>query len=232
MADADSSLTPEKKLLKLIEDPPGGAQGEAGGPRGKRGFDWRGWVSPQALQGRLAAAQERWKQVAKRRGDELDLRKITQVVKISVIVFAVYAVGALAFEVNATGREYQSFLTIPQKEMAEMLASETRLFDKKLFEEIEKRNVFIPVAKRVEDDKKRTDGGVSMKLVELTQNLKLVGISVNPVDSARTFCMVEDLKKNVTTFLKVGDTIMGMKVAEIQPDVVVLTYRGEEIELR
>ena len=62
--------------------------------------------------------------------------------------------------------------------------------------------------------------------------MKLTGISVNPTDPSQTFCMIEDVEKNITTFLKVGDSILGLKVANIREDSIILQYQGETIEVR
>jgi len=93
-----------------------------------------------------------------------------------------------------------------------------------------KRNIFVPIDKRVV--KKAETSEISLKLLEITQQLKLVGISVHPTDPKRTFCMIEDLKKNMTTFLRVGDTISGIKVEKINSDNVVLAFQQERMELR
>jgi type II secretory pathway component PulC len=71
--------------------------------------------------------------------------------------------------------------------------------------------------------------GPSSRIIEATQNLKLVGISwSNDPD-----VMIEDTQNHRTLFLKKGRLINNeIKVEAIFKDKVVLSYQGEEIELR
>jgi type II secretory pathway component PulC len=64
--------------------------------------------------------------------------------------------------------------------------------------------------------------------MEMTQNLKLVGISWSNDPDA----MIEDTKTTRTFFVKRGQMISEVKVKDIARDKVVLTYDGEDIDLR
>jgi hypothetical protein len=63
---------------------------------------------------------------------------------------------------------------------------------------------------------------------EMTQHLKLVGISWSNDPDA----MVEDSKALRTFFVKRGHKIGGVKVEAIFKDKLILSYEGEEVELR
>ena len=68
----------------------------------------------------------------------------------------------------------------------------------------------------------------SSKVMEATQNLKLVGISWSSSPDA----IIEDTKTTKTFFVKTGQMMGDVKVQAIFKDKVVLSYSGEEMELR
>ena len=67
---------------------------------------------------------------------------------------------------------------------------------------------------------------------QMIKKLKLTGISYNPTDPKSAFCMIEDVEKNITTFLHVGDPVGLMKVGKINEDFVVLEQGNETVEIR
>ena len=226
MADPGSSLTPEKRLLKLIEEPQSEAT-QKGGP----GFQLKSLLSVAALKGRLAYAKEYGLSFVKQKKESISLKQIGATAKIGTVGLGLYLGVNLMWEVNALHQDYKTGFDISQKEMVDLPVSEGRVFDPAFFHEVERRNIFLPNSKRVEAQNAETNS-MSLKLVEFTKDLKLTGISVNPENPERTFCMIEDIKKNTTTFLKVGDTISGLEVKSIKSDGVVLRHEKEEIEIR
>lgn len=68
----------------------------------------------------------------------------------------------------------------------------------------------------------------SYRVIEATKHLKLVGISWSRDPDA----MIEDTKALRTFFVKRGGMVGDFKVQAIFKDKVVLSYAGEEIELR
>lgn len=228
MAQPDSSLTPEKKLLKLIEDPQSVVAGQ------KSGSD-RGGVaavlSPSALKGRIAFFQDRAVQFFKDPKEPVNLRQVNQAAKWITIALAVYLLVMIALEIMTVYRDYEGEFKIVPKQMAEMPEVEERKLDQMLFEEVQKRNVFISQEKRLPAADQNSQS-TSIRLVDQIKDLRLTGISVDPENSERTYCMVEDVKKNVTSFLKVGDSIAGLKVDQISQDGVILKYQKESIELK
>lgn len=244
MANPDSSLTPEQRLLKIIESPEEAAkqaQRETAGRGGvkaaskkKEGapVNWSSLLSPSAIKGRLVFAKDLLFGGGKVGTETLNVKQLNNVVKIFAVGFAGYVVVASSFETLGVYKDYSSKFKVSQKEMAEVPISEGYQVDPALFDEVDKRNIFIPQEKRVQAEANPDAQEASLRLVEITKDLKLAGISMNEQDPTRTFCMVEDLKKNVTNFLKVGDTISGLKVDQINEDGVVLKHQKEQIELR
>jgi len=232
MADSDSALTPEQKLLRVIEDPP---TEKASGPRG--GPSMLSLFSISALKGRFAYFKDKFKKggsdsESEGGGAASGLKKLNLGLKFAGSLLALAFVANLAHEAYSLDSAYNSYAEIPQQRMADIAIESERVFSADFFEELDEKNVFIPVASRVEEAPKTGGAMLNLQMLELTQNLRLVGISVSPEGAEKTFCMLEDLKKDMTSFVRVGDTVMGMKVAEIREDSILLEYGGEQIELR
>ena len=68
----------------------------------------------------------------------------------------------------------------------------------------------------------------SDRILDVTENLKLVGISWSNDPDA----IIEDTKDTKTFFVKTGQKIGEVKVQAIFKDKVVLSYQGEETELK
>jgi len=234
MAESSASLTPEKKLLRLIEDPQAGEAG-GGGKGSKSGgkvpFDFARFFSPSAMQGRIAYLKDNWKAIASGSGPaSFSLKQVNMVLKVVILCMGVFFLGNIFLELKSAKGDFNSYAHIPQKEMAEISLTQPKIFDESFFDEVARRNIFIPSEKR--EEVKKPKSGVYLKLLEISQQLRLVGISLRPERPKETFCMIEDLKKNMTSFLKVGDSISGLTVEKIYEDNVVLAYADEKIELR
>lgn len=229
MGDPDPSLTPEKKLLNIIEGKE--AKEAAGEKPAAKGFSVQQLLSPGALKGRLAFGTEQFRKLLKGSGEGFSLRQVVLVLKAGVAVLAVVLIGMLIFDAAMVNQDFQSQFDTSQKERTALPLSQTHLVSPALFQDSLERNMFIPYEKRMEE-KKGEAGGTSLQLVEITKDLKLTGISINPDRPEKTYCMIEDLKKDVTSFLKVGDSIAGLTVDEIKPEGVVLKRQGDKVDLR
>jgi hypothetical protein len=95
-------------------------------------------------------------------------------------------------------------------------------------EKVRQRDIFkIGAAGRPAADERASREALS-KIVELSQKLKLVGISWSDDPDA----MIEDTKALRTFFIKRGQMIGDLKVQAIFKDKVILSYGTEEVELR
>jgi type II secretory pathway component PulC len=96
-------------------------------------------------------------------------------------------------------------------------------------EKVRERDIFKIGGKRtaasIESKEVKTP---TSRIIEATENLKLVGISWSSDPDA----MIEDAKAVRTFFVKVGQMIGEVKVQAIFKDRVILRYSGEEIDLR
>jgi hypothetical protein len=94
-------------------------------------------------------------------------------------------------------------------------------------EKVSQRNIFKRGA-RIEEEKKAVDLSPSAKALELTQGLRLVGISWSDDPDA----MIENTKSSQTFFIKKGSPIGDLKVEDILKDRIVLRYNKELVELK
>jgi type II secretory pathway component PulC len=91
-------------------------------------------------------------------------------------------------------------------------------------EMVQRRNVFSPIELDVPEEEEKKE---KENLTELSQGLKLVGISLGENPSA----MIEDKDEGKTHFLTQGDKIREFKVESILIDKVILSYEGKKIDL-
>ena len=234
MADPNSSLTPEQKLLQMIEQPAGTPS--APGDTSEKSKDGpkpslASLLSPSALKGRIAYAKDKVISFVKDRKEPINFRQVNQVAKMVALVIGLYLMGAIVYEVTVVYQNLDKEFATSTKEMADLPQAQIRKIDPNLFEDVQNRNIFMPQEKRGTGETVENQSE-SLKLVDITKDLKLTGISIHPTEPTRTFCMVEDLKKNVTSFLRVGDSISGLRVDQISSNGIVLKHQKDSIELR
>lgn len=229
MADPNEPVTPEAKLLKLIEEPGTGAQQSPDQPSKK--LPLKALLSPSVWKAHGATAKEQLAAFLKKQKGRFQLRDINRGARILVLVLACFLLVGVLVEMNALNNDPIFKWDERQRKRADLSSLRERDFEEGFLEEAESRNIFVPYGKRVEEAKNEKTAA-SLLLLDMTKKLKLTGISVNPLDPNRTFCMIEDIEKNLTSFLKVGDSMAGLKVVKINPDNVVLKYQDEEIEIR
>jgi len=243
MADPDASLTPEQRLLKIIEgggDPhqEQASSGFEGGeapfsePRKKREpINWKELFSPTAIRGRLEYLKDSIQNQAKEQSGTLTVKTINRFLVGGCILLALVIVGNAAFEMRVVSRDFLSRFDLSQKKMADLLMGGTHDVSQLFTGGEPPRNVFAPYVEKA-GGTESVSSDVALKLLEMVKTLKLTGISYFEGDASRTFCMIEDIQKNITTFLKQGESFTGLTVKEIKPDSVMLSLGTEEIEIR
>ncbi len=239
MADADSSLTPEQRLLKIIEQTDGGeaAPGPAGAFGGKKAakpphepINWKEVLSPAAIRAKFEYLRGEAQENLKKRSSQVRLKDINRLLGVLSVVIGLTLLGNAALEVHQVSGNFLAQFDLTQKKMADLLTGKGHDISQ-LFREEAPRNVFAPYVEHAGGPESKASE-VALKLMELSKTLKLTGISYFEGDKDRTFCMIEDVQKNITTFLKQGDSFSGITVKEIKPDSVVLSLGTEEIEIR
>jgi len=241
MADPDASLTPEQRLLKIIEE--GGdpqmdqassvSDGDtpAAEPRRRREpINWKELFSPNAIRGRFEYLRDSIQNQAKEQSGVVTVKTINRILTGGCVVLALIILGNAAFEMRVVSRDFLSRFDLSQKKMADLLMGGTHDVSQ-LFTGTPPRNVFAPSVEQAEN-KETGSSDAALKLIEMVKTLKLAGISYFEGDASRTFCMIEDIQKNITTFLKQGESFTGLTVKEIKPDSVILSLGTEELEIR
>ena len=234
MADPDSSLSPEKKLLDIIEGSgPAGAAGVPGGepmPPQTAPFDPQELLKPafwlSASQGLIEHFKTSWK--GQQSG--FTLKRIIAACRLATVVLGVILGLNLVYELYETNLPLKQKSGVQARTVAEASEAMTPIYSSNIAMDQARRNVFAPIARTAEKADGKSEA--ALKVIEMTKQMKLTGISIHPEDPARTFCMIEDLQKNITAFLKVGDTISGMIVSRITPESVTLKYEEEEVDIR
>lgn len=231
MADSSSSLSPEKRLLQLIE---GGSQGgtSAGGSGG--GPEGGGSEKPPKMPSKTP---QEWAAFAKEKAQnffadfksKINLKTANKTAQIGLVCLALIALANTAYEIHMANSDPLKGLEVSLRKMVPIDLDETN-FDAGTLQNSDARNVFLPFAKREEIKSVAAPVGAG-RLVEMTKNFRLTGISYDPENAKAAYCMIEDLQKSITTFLRVGDKISGIKVAKILEDSVELEYEGEKIEI-
>lgn len=91
-----------------------------------------------------------------------------------------------------------------------------------LQEMVERRNLF--------DVRVGPDGNLQPKssIHELTKDLRLKGLAVFEQPEA----ILEDARTGTAIFVKEGDGVGELQVKKIRPESLILSYRGEDLELR
>lgn len=242
MASPDDSLTPEQRLLQIIE---GGGDDSQQGPaspteggisslsetKKKRDpINWKEVLSPSAIRARLEYLRDSIQSKAKEQSGLIQVKTINQFLVSGCIIFALVILGNAFFQMNVVSRDFLSRFDLSQKKMADLLVGGTHDISQ-LFTGEPPRNVFAPYVEQAAANQ-AVSSDMALKLIEMMKTLKLAGISYFEGDASRTFCMIEDIQKNITTFLKQGESFNGLTVKEIKPDSVILTLGSEELEIR
>lgn len=231
MADSSSSLTPEKRLLNLIEN--GGKSGAASTGQDSLGtaMPGRPAFSGPSFEERMKNAPDQIRNYFVNFRDRFGLKTINKTARILLGVLSLLTLGNALYEMKMAGRDPLLGLDIADRKISRIDVDEPA-FDASKIQSSESRNVFLPFAKREELAVSKTQNSGSGKLLDMTKTLKLAGISFNPEDPKATYCMIEDLQKSITVFLREGDYVSGMMVGKILEESVTLQYENDKIEIR
>lgn len=223
--------TPEKQLLKLIEEsktPAAGVNIQAIRHRNLSLFSLSAWL------GRISFFKDRFKKWFGKNGKyrQLDIiRVINNALAFSIFVLAIYFISNLSMSMINLKKMTNLKLISPESVKSASLIQDASSLARPLsyyLEKVRARNIFKMGPRKVTDAAEVADRGPSSRIIEATQHLKLVGISWSNDPDA----MIEDTKALRTFFVKRSQMIGDIKVQAIFKDKVILGYEGEEIELR
>ncbi len=228
----ERSVTPEKQLLKLIEEQKGKNPAAVHAHALKR----RGmsFVSPGAWLGRFSFSKD-WfrRKIESFRGQSLDIRSVNRILLLCACVSTLYFLASTT--TTLVRLNHPPDLEVPAPEDGASVNLMERVFLKKAvsyyLEKMGARDIFQmgAVRKVTGADGVQTEMKVtSARILDATENLKLVGISWSSEPDA----IIEDTKGTKTFFVKTGQKIGDVKVQAIFKDKVILSYQGEETELK
>ncbi|HAJ56326.1 MAG TPA: hypothetical protein DCL35_00990 [Candidatus Omnitrophica bacterium] len=209
----DGNLTPEEKLLRIIESPPGR-------------------TGPMRPQRRSQDLQITWKLLRAKYGDKVKVLLNAKAVNALLVFLGTLATLFLVIDF---------WLGIPRAssvERIEALAKAQAVWDLTIerldplavyMQEITQRNIFSLAPEPTSEQPAPVRPAVSQeRALKITENLKVVGIIWSEVPQV----IIENISEQRTHLLSRGGLIMGARVKEILKDRVILSYDSQEIELR
>jgi hypothetical protein len=217
----NESLTPEKQLLKLIENPKqASVRVESAKREGKK------WFSFPAFKGRL----DFWKGTSVKQFSQSahGLERINVVLKVLIVLVAIYT-GYSVFKMAKGIKSAANLILTPDAVTLDVPAPVTGLQSVSYYlEKIKGRNIFVPVQPETKvTEEKAAEEGVPQE--DPFKDFSLVGIAWSNDPEA----MIEDTKLNRTFFMKRGQSMSnGVRVVTIFKDKVILGYKDKESELR
>ncbi len=221
-------ITPEKQLLKLIEDPKSkttAVSAQAIKHQGLSLFSFSAWI------GRISFFKDWFKRRLQRpKSHGFNTKIISKALGICIFVLAFYFINNL-FTSFINFKKVPNLLLEVKKEDSKPESFQETSVSKKavsyFLEKVRQRDIF-KMGQKKPVTAEIAAKGPSSRIIEATQHLKLVGVSWSNDPDA----MIEDTKALRTFFVKRGQLIGEIKIQAIFKDKVVLSYAGEEIELR
>lgn len=217
--------TPERELLKLIEEPT-----TKGIQTAKFKHNVFSLFSPATLKARISFLKERFKGgIGLERTSYLEISLVNRILEFFIFILAFYLIGNFAISIaNLNKKSDLSFeikkITIPSELPGVSLLKAASYY----LEKARSRDIFKMGLSSAAGAQETTSKPPTSKIAEAMQNLKLVGISWSEDPDV----IIEDTKVNRAYFLKKGQTINEFKVKAIFRDKVILSYEEEEIELK
>ncbi len=208
---AKDNITPEEKLLKIIESP------DVEKRRLSHGIA-KGAVPGIESIGSMLKGLHIDKDTLK----YIDLKMANKIVAVLCAFFTIFwiidfIIGDTAFKKRLEKVKKEASVSVAPIELIPI--ADIKMAE--LLEQLKKRNIFTLLPPKAEVVK-------SQELSQLAIDLKLVGIiwSDNPQ------AMVEDSKGAKTYLLGIGDTVVGMKIKAIYRDKVIVSKDDQEWQLR
>lgn len=222
--------TPEKQLLKLIEDPKARTAAKAHTVK-RRGLSI---FSPGAWAGRTSFLKKGFRKWFKDEGLKLlDVKVLYRTLGLCNFMLVVFfAVNFSNSMVDLKKHSDIGFPMIKENKPAEELKVASLLKAESYYlSKVGERNIF--KMDKIKKDDMMDEPVIQLTptaspVIEVTQHLKLVGISWSSDPDA----MIEDTRALRTFFVKKGQMLGEVRVNDILRDRVVLSYEGDEVELR
>ncbi len=224
MEHRDSSSTPEKQLLKLIEQPGTADQHKETLKRRSIAL-----LSPSVIKGKISFFREKAKKyLAAKKKVPLGVKGTNRILAFCTLVIAVY----LAMDIVNAIRELNEALALDPTVLEVKDAYRTSSAGKLDYvEKLRLRDVF---SFKSEEKPEETRVGIipvektkKQMMLELLEGVDLIAVSMHPKPSA-----LIKVKEGGARFRKEGDTINGVTIIKIFESNVLMGYKGEETFLK
>ena len=223
---SEKPLSPEKELLKLIEKPMAQSSLRAAAVR----YHGKSFFSFGALKGRVAFLKNKTKEFKAGNLRALDVKALNMALLSCIVLLVAYA--GLSSLVSMATLKKEIKIDVKKASVSESDGSQVNSLLKATSYYLEKareRDIFTMNIRKPVVETGAFSKGPSQRFIEMTQNFKLVGISWSDDPDV----MIEDTKNPRTLFLKKGQLIDNeIRLQAVFKDKVILSYNGEEIELR
>lgn len=224
----DRTPTPEKQLLKLIEEGKGG-EGVTQAKFRRKGV---GFLSASSIAGLFSGRVSFFKRSTQKKLKKKfapDLGSLNRVLALLAVLLFLYVVGDAAVSAmqvkTASNFAFQKEKGMPYEPVQ---ASPALKSAGEYLKRVNARDIFRG-AEQFDRKVERKSAPPAPKKETPLKNMVLVGISW----SANPDVIIEDKKRKKTFFLRRGQEFAdGIRVKEVFKDKVVLSYEGEEIDLR
>jgi len=221
------SPTPERELLKLIEGKtPEMVQVQRLRHQGLSFLSISAWIGRISFLKTLL--RDKFYEI---RSQPFDIKFLNKVLCLLIFILSLYFFISL-FSIFKQFKNLPSVVNLAKEEIDSLDTSGVLLLKNPSSYYVNKareRDIFrMGKIEKDTQEVKSVSRGPSSKIIEATQHLRLVGISWSSDPDA----MIEDTKAMRTFFIKRGQKIGDVKVEAIFKDKVILSYEGEEIELR
>lgn len=217
--------TPEKELLNFIEEKkaPASLKARSSLRRGKSFLSFAG------IRARFAYAAEKFKNISFKRL-VVDIQAINTILLIAVIILAVGFVFDFTSSLLGMNNDIEEAFAVEQGASSFQFGEVVTLKNSSSYlEKARKRDIFkIATEEPVMAAAVEKVPEKPKEILTKTKDLKLVGISWSNDPDA----MIEDTRSKRTFFVKRGGYVNDVKVEAIFRDKVILSYEGEEVELK
>lgn len=221
-------LTPEKQLLKFIESSnqnPSGVSTQAIRRHSLSFFNFGAWLGRISF---LKVKLEKW-----RNGfnlEHLNVKAANWLLVFFIAFLSIYFFSNLLISLINLNKMPRFNLEASQEKIQDTLPelSGIKKTVSYYLDKVRERDLFVMGRKKANSLKPQGKQVASNSTLEAAGNLKLVGISWSNDPDA----MIEDSKALRTFFVKRGQMVGDAKVQAIFKDKVVLSYNGEEVELK
>ncbi len=230
--DTNSRITPEKQLLKLIEDSEGDHLDKA-----KEKYQARSFFSMDALKALWPFSGGGFSGgMAGARAFALDIGGINWILKICALASAAYVTMYIAMSMKELSNSSQTagIDAIVSTGSANVREIQTGIKPQDFYiDKVDARNIFAPYSDKEEvveevvvvDDQPTV---VTPSAAEFLSGLRLVGIA----GTKEPDVIIENTKITKTFFLKKGGEFCGATVIDIRDGKVIIEYEDQELELR